>query len=184
MKGLLVRVARALNQIWKRCGSVFADRFPARALRTPKEVRTALVYVLLNARRHGIPVAAPDPYSSGPWFDGWKESAPAVQRLGSASRSRRVFTRPLDRGDVVSTEIGNAPIAPARGWLLSEGWKRHGLIGVEESPRRSEHATVEVAPVFPPARSSFVHAPWTSSRERSSFDVTALRGPLERTPRP
>jgi hypothetical protein len=47
---------------------VFADRFHARALRTPKEVRTALVYVLLNARRHGIPVAAPDPYSSGPWF--------------------------------------------------------------------------------------------------------------------
>ena len=46
MQALLVRVARALNRLWHRCGSVFADRFHARALRTPREVRAALVYVL------------------------------------------------------------------------------------------------------------------------------------------
>ena len=51
MQGLKVRMARALNRVWKRAGTVFADRYHAHVLRTPREVRTALAYVLLNARR-------------------------------------------------------------------------------------------------------------------------------------
>jgi len=73
MQGLLVRMARALNALWNRRGSVFSDRFHARALRTPREVRAALVYVIQNARRHGVRACAIDPFSSGAWFDGWKE---------------------------------------------------------------------------------------------------------------
>lgn len=108
MQGLLVRVARALNRLWKRRGSVFSDRFHARSLRTPREVRSALLYVLANARHHGMRILGIDPYSSGAWFDGWK------QRLAAASRS---------------------PCVRATTWLLCEGWRRHGGIGVEESPR-------------------------------------------------
>jgi len=26
------------------------------------------------------------------------------------------------------------PIAPARGWLLSKGWRKHGLIRFDETP--------------------------------------------------
>src|SRR5262245_62110085 len=53
MIGLSVRIARGLNRLWRRSGQVFADRFHARILETPRAVRTALVYVLQNARKHG-----------------------------------------------------------------------------------------------------------------------------------
>jgi REP element-mobilizing transposase RayT len=108
MKGLVVRVARTLNLLWRRRGRVFSDRFHARTLRTPREVRSALVYVLQNARHHGLRLLGIDPCSSGPWFDGWRQGI--VLAIGS-------------------------PGAPARTWLLREGWRRHGLIGIEECPR-------------------------------------------------
>jgi len=110
MKGIAVRIARTLNQVWKRRGSVFSDRFHARALRTPREVRSALVYVLQNARHHGLRLMGVDPYSSGPWFDGWRQG-------------------------IVLADDG--PGTRARTWLLREGWRRHGLIGIQESPRSS-----------------------------------------------
>jgi REP element-mobilizing transposase RayT len=109
MQGLLVRVARALNRLSGRTGSVFADRYHAHVLRTPREVRCALVYVLQNARHHGIHGHGPDEYSSGPWFDGWREHVVAPRRL--------------------------SPAVGATTWLLRIGWRRHGLIGLEEVPR-------------------------------------------------
>ncbi len=109
MQGLLVRIARALNALWNRRGSVFADRFHARALRTPREVRAALVYVLNNARHHGIRLLGIDPYSSSPWFDGWNSR----------------FGRAIGFPSILSV---------AKTWLLSEGWLRHGRLGFEESP--------------------------------------------------
>jgi hypothetical protein len=102
-------MARALNALWKRRGSVFFDRFHARALRTPREVRAALVYVIQNARRDGVRACAIDPFSSGAWFDGWKE-------------------RFSIRG------VLPAIVVAARTWLLREGWRRQGLISVAEFP--------------------------------------------------
>ena len=112
MQGLLVRIARGLNKLWQRKGSVFADRYHDRILKTPREVRHALAYVLHNARRHGIKLRqAFDRFSSGAWFDGWKE---------------KVVVRGLE--GVVR------PVAAAVTWLLREGWRRHRLIGVGEMP--------------------------------------------------
>jgi hypothetical protein len=111
MTGLTVRIARGLNGLWRRAGSVFADRFHARLLRSPREVRNALVYVLQNARKHGSWRARlPDVFSSGPCFDGWKRS----NRDGAVS-SVRLLSR-------------------AHTWLLSVGWRRHGLIDPREVP--------------------------------------------------
>ena len=53
MHGLGVRVARGVNRMLDKTGRVLGDRYHARALRTPREVRNVLAYVLLNARRHG-----------------------------------------------------------------------------------------------------------------------------------
>src|SRR6185503_4257772 len=73
MKGLAVRLAGALNRMWRRIGNVFPDRYHARSLTSPRAVRTALVYVLGNARKHGTwDSPGPDAHSSGPAFDGWK----------------------------------------------------------------------------------------------------------------
>ena len=112
VQGLLIRIAKALNRLWGRKGSVFADRYHSRQLRTPREVRSALAYVLNNARRHGLRLAqAVDLFSSGCWFDGWRENL-RVRGLTSVPR----------------------PTADARTWLLERGWRSRGLIGLGEVP--------------------------------------------------
>src|SRR5262245_11614977 len=76
MQGLGIRVAKALNRYWRRrVGSVFAERYFSRALKSAKEIRRALAYVLNNARKHGTWFSdkRPDPFSSGPWYLGWFE---------------------------------------------------------------------------------------------------------------
>ena len=112
LQGLLVRVAKALNRLWSRRGSVFADRYHERLLKTPLEVKRVLAYVLGNARKHvdeghALPNALGpiDFYSSAPWFDGWQ----------------------------VMLSVRGAPECPvtkARTWLLTTGWRRHGLLAL------------------------------------------------------
>jgi putative transposase len=111
MKGLLVRIARGLNRLWRHTGSAFADRFHARTLRTPREVRNALAYVLKNAHKHGCRGDGVDPYSSGNEFDGWN---------GALSY------KPMSKG--------SGSVLKPRTWLLAHGWKRHGLIDPRERP--------------------------------------------------
>lgn len=50
MKGLEVRMARALNKVMRRRGAVFADRYHAHLLRSPSETARAVRYVLENWR--------------------------------------------------------------------------------------------------------------------------------------
>ena len=70
IQGLSIRVAKGLNRMMGRKGRVFDDRYHARVLRTPTEVRHAIRYVLENARKHAAQrgeTYAPgyvDPYSS------------------------------------------------------------------------------------------------------------------------
>jgi REP element-mobilizing transposase RayT len=111
MKGLCVRLARALNRLADRCGRVFADRYHARPLRTPRELRHALACTLNNARKHGVRVEGFDPCSSAAAFDGWRE-----------------------RGARALASLVVPPVAAARSWLLRLGWRRHGLIEVAEVP--------------------------------------------------
>ena len=63
MKGLGVRIARALNLVMKRRGSVIGDRYHAHILKTPSEVKRARGYLLTNARHH-YGRASRDPYTS------------------------------------------------------------------------------------------------------------------------
>ena len=108
MRALGVRIARCLNRALRRTGSVFTDRYHARQLKTPTQVRNALRYVLNNGLHHGRRGALPDPCSSGPAFDGW--------------RDRCVH------------ELPAAPVSAARSWLLRVGWRKRGLIGIREAP--------------------------------------------------
>ena len=118
MKGLLVRLARGLNKLWQRKGQVFPDRFHDRALKSPREVRNALVYVLGNGRKHAVQGRAipffegADPFTSAPWFDGF------VERL-----------------EVTGIEHIPPPVSNPRTWLAGVGWRRHGRIGFDEMPK-------------------------------------------------
>jgi len=107
MKGLLVRVAKALNRALERKGRVLGDRYHARVLKTPREVRNALVYVLQNARKHGARIFGIDAHSSGPWFGGWTDRTPRRDR----------------------------PLPEVSSWLLLFGWLEGGRIATSEAPR-------------------------------------------------
>ena len=121
IQGIGVRIARGLNRVLNRRGRLFADRYHARILRTPREIRAAIVYVLQNGRRHllqrGIRLLdRVDTYSSAAWFDGW---------------------RGVDRRVLRAARAGPDPVASARTWLLARGWRRWGLVGGQELPAGS-----------------------------------------------
>lgn len=114
MQGLSIRLARGINKAAGRKGRVFADRFHARILRTPREVRNCLRYILNNTRRHRRrDVFHPrwvDPCSSARYFDGWRGES----------------WRPPDAEPW--------PVARPKTWLLRVGWRRHGLIPLDARP--------------------------------------------------
>jgi hypothetical protein len=141
LRGLLIRIARALNRSWKRAGPVFADRFHERVLRSPLQVRNALVYVLQNLRKHGICLEGPDPFSSGPEFDGWRQRVERRGGPGVRICSPSVRGRSSARGGSAEREplsllrAARAEVARPGTWLLDSGWRRHGLIDPFECPR-------------------------------------------------
>ena len=63
-------MALAVNRVLGRKGRVVGDRYHARPLTTPRQMRTSMVYVLLNFRKHLRAPACIDPRSSGPHFSG------------------------------------------------------------------------------------------------------------------
>ncbi|GAO02883.1 transposase [Anaeromyxobacter sp. PSR-1] len=117
MQGLSIRLAKGLNRMMARRGRVFADRYHAHVLRTPAEVRHALAYVLLNHRSHRARAGeragrgTVDPYSSGACFEGWREAVARADAPGVTARPRT--------------------------WLLATGWRRRGLLSVDEVPAQS-----------------------------------------------
>jgi putative transposase len=71
MQGFSIRVAKGLNAMMRRRGRVVGDRYHARPLRTPTEVRRAVAYVRGNHRKHmaqlgeRLPPDYVDAYASG-----------------------------------------------------------------------------------------------------------------------
>jgi hypothetical protein len=82
--GLAIRLALAVNRVLGRKGKVVGDRYHARPLRTPRQMRTSMVYVLLNFRKHLRAPACIDPRSSGQHFSGW-QAAPVAQDVVPAT---------------------------------------------------------------------------------------------------
>jgi putative transposase len=117
VKGFGVRVAKGLNGVLRRKGSVIADRYHTHILKTPREVKNALVYVINNFRKHaalaGIRLGARfDPFSSAASFDGWREG-------------------PLP---MPAARAGPVPVVPPSTWLLTVGWLRHGKPSLWDVP--------------------------------------------------
>ena len=111
IRGLTIRLARAVNRALGRHGRIWADRYHARALTTPRAVRHALVYVLRNRQKHQPGEVGLDRCSSASWFDGWRERIAKIQHP--------------------------SPVTRARTWLAAVGWRRHGLLSLAERPRGS-----------------------------------------------
>jgi REP element-mobilizing transposase RayT len=126
MQGLSIRVAKRLNLLWQRRGSVFADRYHGRILRTPAETRAALSYVLCNTRRHTPRQQRAatwlDPCSSAVYLDGWRGFTPSAPAAESP------------------------PVAAPRTWLLRVGWRRLGLLVPDARPGPTRRASRTARP--------------------------------------
>jgi REP element-mobilizing transposase RayT len=128
VRGFASSAARQINKAItargedRRTGRVFAERYHARPLTSPRAVRNALAYCLGNWRHHGedrAPFARSwkvDPFSSGAVFFGWKEleSSPVLWPLPQTYHPLIVL-RP-------------------RTWLLQSWHRFHPLISVRERP--------------------------------------------------
>jgi hypothetical protein len=83
-------------------------------------------------RKHLRGIRGLDPRSSAAWFTGWRAA--------------------------ITAPPGQPPVAAARTWLASVGWRRHGLIGVDETPRpragNLTRSTTETSPSSPAAGAS------------------------------
>ena len=121
MCSLKTRLAKRLNALWKRTGKIFADRYHRQDLTSPRQVRNTLRYVFGNTFKHAPSLrrhvsrsgkTRPDPYSSGAWFDGFREAGIDQSPEGGVARC---------------TE-------PPQSWLLTRGWRRHGLLSVLDRP--------------------------------------------------
>jgi putative transposase len=115
MHGLAIRLALAVNRALGRKGQVVGDRYHARPLTTPRQMRTSMVYVLLNFRKHLQAPACVDPRSSGPHFSGWR----------------------------YTLAVTDAPpaTAPSVTWMARFGWRRAGgSLRVEEHPASAPRA--------------------------------------------
>src|SRR2546430_5472121 len=108
IQGLAIRIAKGVNRVLGRRGRVWSDRFHARALRTPREVRNALVYVLQNWQKHVRGARGLDWRSSAIWFGGWRTPIGSMQRT--------------------------SPVVAPRTWLAAIGWRRLGLLHAHERP--------------------------------------------------
>jgi REP element-mobilizing transposase RayT len=118
MCSFLISAARHINRAVRASGGRVFERYHARSLETPREVRNCLAYVLNNWRHHGEHRRTSwlvDKYSSAIAFDGWKQ-------LGRGER----FTTPPSYEPLV--------VWRPRTWLVTTGWLRHGLVGVRETP--------------------------------------------------
>ncbi len=63
-----------MHRILVGVGKFFADRDHVVVMRTVKQVRRTLVYVLANARHHGMRLKqCIDDFSSGAWYEDWLE---------------------------------------------------------------------------------------------------------------
>jgi hypothetical protein len=126
MRGFAVRLARRMNKLLGRRGKVVAERYHVQPLHTPRQVRNALVYVLANRRKHLARFGRTwrggwvDPFSSGVFFDSWREPPDLMWTVA---------------------EHDPPPVVLPRTWLLRVGWRlRHGDIGTDEVPRAARAA--------------------------------------------
>jgi putative transposase len=95
MQGLCVRLARRLNALLQRKGSLFADHYHSLLLRTPTELVRRISYILGNAEHHYGKVKTP-----------WRRGPPVADyRTSNAPELLSLRETPT-------------------GWLLTAGWRR------------------------------------------------------------
>jgi len=118
MQALGISLAKQLNRVHGRTGTVFPDHYHAESIDSVNQACHALSYVLNNWRKHkqdgrGLFDGRIDPFSSGVLFEGWKE------------RSRPVS---------LPNEYEAPRVSAAQTWMLMTGYKLGPPISVWDVP--------------------------------------------------
>ncbi len=121
MQAFQISAAKQLNRAFsrrrpgpRRRGAVFPERYYAEIIRSPRQARHALKYVLLNWKKHGEDLEdgrrgwTIDWYSSAGAFDGWAEAAKEPWMMRRPSKMEALA------------------VARPETWLLRVGWQKHG----------------------------------------------------------
>lgn len=118
MKSFAIRMQRALRDRYG-C-KLFAHRYHAVQIKTARQARNALAYVLNNWRRHRLD-----------WDDRGRLSTAKLDEFSSAI-SFRGWRGPRF---VVPAGYEPLPVSAPRTWLLAVGWRDCGLIDPFETPK-------------------------------------------------
>jgi len=113
IQGLSVRIAYHINRLMRRTGSVMKDRFHARLLRTPREVKNALVYLINNGRKHLEQIGRNVLLR-------WLDPCASVAALGEWCPN------------LVLQDAAAPPVVKAQSWVLRLGFTKAGHIRLPE----------------------------------------------------
>ncbi len=135
VRALSIRLARGLNRMMDRSGPVFADRYHARVLRTPAEVRNAVRYVVGNHASHQARRGRP--MRKG-WVDPFSSATVKVPRAAQGvlfaepvtAAAETWLLRAAVRGGAVTN--GGAPMARSS----TDGGPASPSPGTETAPQR------------------------------------------------
>jgi hypothetical protein len=144
VRALVIRLTLAIRRITGYRGPIWADRYHARELRSPREYRNVLVYVLNNWKKHVRGAGGMDPCSSAPWFSGWSDLAKRCSD-GWASAQPGVLKPWTAQGPPVPARLTAraadnmplCPVVPPATWLAKTGWlgkTKLGPIQYSEEP--------------------------------------------------
>ena len=109
MKKLKLSLNKQVNALLKRKGPTSPERYHRLDLKTPRQVRNALVYVLNNRKHHAArPELEPvlDPCSTAIWFEGWLDKEPTEGRATERPKSFLLTTLWMTKyGPIHSGEV-------------------------------------------------------------------------------
>ena len=114
MKSLNISLARRMNHLLGRKGAVVSDRFDLKILKTPTQVRNALIYMFANAAKH---------FKTKQVFC-WFSSLAVFRRLDLIAKWRKDLDWRIPKYADSFQEEYIEMLAEPRSWLARVGWER------------------------------------------------------------
>jgi hypothetical protein len=126
IRGLAIRMAKAVNRLLFQTGPFLADRYHSLELKTARAVRNALIYVLGNFRKHGFAKGGEliDVYSSAPYFSSFRE----LKGRTPCERNPNIIPAALGPPAAVPVELPQTR-------LMQSAWRQCGEISLVDAPR-------------------------------------------------
>jgi REP element-mobilizing transposase RayT len=111
MNSFGARFAKVVRNKLGGSGPVFDGRYHVKIMKSPRQVKNALAYVLLNHSKHEKLIPYLDTYSSAAYFRDWPHLL--ASDIGPILRNQRALKEALPDH-----------LSEARSWLARAGWRK------------------------------------------------------------